>query len=161
MCLAAVRRVARGGVLLALLFGSGKAMAAAPSTFGTTVGHTLLCLNQLDAHFFYAYLQQAFGPPYKHDGGAYWFKADANLWGAPVTDMLVSDDASPFSFLAAVVDVTPELLDEAIAAGMGFRHRAQDASPFPVRQANPGSQIVYFQKKAKIFCAKSKQLRPY
>mgnify|MGYP003384836975 CR=1 FL=1 len=146
--------------LLACALISRNVFALAPSTFGTTVGHTLLCLNQLDSYFFYDYFKTAFGKPYKHEGGAYWFKADATLWGAPVTDVLVSDDESHFSFLAAVLDVTPEKLDESVIEAAGIHHQKLDSSKFPVRQANPGSQIVYFQKKSKIFCAKSKLLRP-
>lgn len=134
--------------------------AAAPSTFSTTVGNTLLCLNQLDSYFFYDYFRSAFGKPYKQEGGAYWFKADATLWGAPITDVLVSDDPSLFSFIAAVADVPPERLEAAVVEAMGVRHQVMDGSKFPVRQALPGSQIVYFQKKSKIFCAKSKQIRP-
>ncbi len=134
--------------------------AAVPSTFSTTVGHTLLCMNQLDSHFFYDYFRSAFGKPYKQEGGAFWFKADTTLWGAPVTDVLVSDDPSLFSFIAAVVDLPPDRLDAAVVESMGIHHQVMDASKFPTRQAFPGSQIVYFQKKSKIFCAKSKQLRP-
>jgi len=80
--------------------------------------------------------------------------------GAPITDVLVSDDPSLFSFIAAVADVPPERLETAVAETMGIRHQAMDRSKFPVRQALPGSQIIYFQKKSKIFCAKSKQIRP-
>ena len=134
--------------------------AAVPSTFSTTVGHTLLCMNQLDSYFFYDYFRTAFGKPYKQEGGAYWFKADTTLWGAPITDVLVSDDPSLFSFIAAVADVPPERLDAAVVEAMGIHHQVMDGSKFPMRQAYPGSQIVYFQKKSKIFCAKSKQLRP-
>lgn len=139
---------------------AGYGHAATPSTFGNTVGNTLLCLNQLNSSFFYDYFQQAFGKPYKREGGAYWFKADANLWGAPVTDVLVNDEASNFSFIAAVADVTPEQLDEAVGNVMGIHHQKIEAGQTPTRQAFPGSQIIYFKKKSKIFCAKSKWLPP-
>ncbi|HZV67191.1 MAG TPA: hypothetical protein VFG03_20055, partial [Telluria sp.] len=80
---------------------------AAPSTFGPVIGSALLCRSHLDNAYFYSYLSAAFGPSYKHEGGAYWFKADATLWGAPVTDVMVSDDTSELVFLAAVTDSTP------------------------------------------------------
>ncbi|MBI3231311.1 MAG: hypothetical protein HYZ45_14445 [Burkholderiales bacterium] len=136
-------------------------LAAAPSTFSTTVGHTLLCMNQLDEQYFYNYFFQAFGKPYKHDGGAYWFKADATLWGAPIKDVLVSDEQSLYSFIAAVADVPPEKLEAAVVDAMGIRHQVMEAGKFPLRQSAPGSQIVYFQKRSKIYCVKSKYLRPY
>ncbi|WP_338845764.1 hypothetical protein V8J88_18805 [Massilia sp. W12] len=140
---------------------AGGARAAAPSTFGVTVGHALLCLNQLDEAWYYDYLQNAFGKPYKREGGAWWFKSDASLWGAPVTDVLVSEPNSDFSFLAAVVDVTPEVLSEAVQAGSGIPYAKVQSGPYPMRQSNPGSQIIYFQRKAKIFCAKNRFLRPW
>lgn len=147
-------------VMGGLFTASGDCQAAPPSTFGTTVGYTLLCLNPLDEIFFRYYLIQSFGKPYKREGGAYWFKTDANLWGFPVTDMLVSDESSNYTFLAAVLDAKPDKLSEAILANAGIRHNAIGTSRFPVRQSAPGSQIIHFQQKSKIFCAKSRYLVP-
>ena len=131
---------------------------AAPSTFGPVIGSALLCRSHLDNAYFYAYLTTAFGPSYKHEGGAYWFKADGNLWGAPVSDVLVSDDSSDLVFVGAVSDTAPDKLDEAIRAAVGVAHKAADSSTFPVRQSIPGSRIVYFNNKSKIYCAKYKPL---
>jgi hypothetical protein len=158
------------------LFGSGSAMAAraalaavcvitppaiaAPSTFGPVIGNALLCRSHLDNAYFHSYLSSAFGPSYKHEGGAWWFKADGTLWGAAVTDIMVSDDTSELVFVAAVTEATPEQLEEAIRTAAGTRHRAQDASAFPIRQSAPGSQIVYFKNMSKIYCAKYKPLPP-
>jgi hypothetical protein len=161
------------------LFGSGLAMAAraalaaacaafaitplaiaAPSTFGPVIGNALLCRSHLDNAYFYSYLSSAFGPSYKHEGGAWWFKAEGSLWGAAVTDIMVSDDTSELVFVGAVTEATPEQLDEAIRVAVGTRHRAQDGSAFPIRQSAPGSQIVYFNKQSKIYCAKYKPLPP-
>jgi hypothetical protein len=131
---------------------------AAPNTFGPVIGSALLCRSHLDNAYFYAYLSTAFGPSYKHEGGAYWFKADGNLWGAPVTDVLVSDDSSELVFVGAVSEIAPDKLDEAIRNAAGVRHLAADASKYPVRQSRPGSKIVYFKDKSKIYCAQYKPL---
>jgi hypothetical protein len=152
-----VRRAAFAGALLWL---GAPAAGAAPSTFGPVIGNALLCRSHLDNAYFHSYLTSAFGPSYKHEGGAWWFKADGTLWGAPVTDVMVSDDTSELVFVGAVTDVTPVKLDEAIRAAAGTRHRPQDGSAFPVRESAPGSRIVYFNDKAKIYCAKYKQLPP-
>jgi hypothetical protein len=112
-----------------------------PSTFGQVVGNAVLCIDQIDNKAFYAYLLTAFGPAYKHEGGAYWFRTDATLWGAPITDVIVSDDTSPLVF-------------------MGLRFNKLDNSAFPVRGSVPGSKIVYFRSKAKVYCAKYKPLPP-
>ena len=133
---------------------------AAPSTFSQVIGSALLCRSQLDSAYFYGWLRDNFGPSYKQEGGAHWFKVEANLWGAPVNEVMVSDDSSEVVFLAAVIDMAPDKLDEAIRVQAGPRHRPQDAGQYPVREAQPGSQIVYFKDKSKIFCLKYKPLPP-
>ncbi len=134
------------------------AAAAAPSTFGPVIGSALLCRSHLDNAYFYSYLSTAFGPSYKHEGGAYWFKADGNLWGAPVTDIMLSDDTTDLVFVGAVSELAPDKLDEAIRGAVGVRHDATDASAYPMRRSLPGSRIVYFKEKSKIYCAQYKPL---
>jgi len=130
------------------------------STFGSIVGNAILCRSATDNAYFYSYLLAAFGPAYKQEGGAHWFRADASLWGTTITDVIVSDDSSALVFVGAVADATPEKLDEAIAAAAGLHHMKADQSAFPVREAAPGSKIVYFNTKSKIYCAKYKALPP-
>ncbi len=132
--------------------------AAAPSTFGPVIGSAILCRSHLDNAYFHAYLTSAFGPSYKREGGAYWFKADGTLWGAPVTDILLSDDSSDWVFVGAVTDSTPAALGASIRAAVGVQYDAFDKSPSPVLQSKPGSKIVNFKAKSKIFCAKYKPL---
>lgn len=134
------------------------AATAAPTTFGPVIGSALLCRSHLNNAYFYDYLSSAFGPSYKHEGGAYWFKADGNLWGAPVTDILLSDDSTDLVFVGAVSEVAPDKLDEAIRAAVGVRHVALDRSAYPVRASVADSKIVYFKAKSKIYCAKYKPL---
>ena len=133
----------------------------APSTFGTIFGNALLCIDQVDSAYFHDYLSTSFGPPYKREGGAYWFRAAAaRLWGIEATDVIVSDDSSALVFVAAVLEATPEELDLAISSSVGVRHIAVDQSAFPVRQARPGSKIAYFNTRSKIYCLRYKQLPP-
>lgn len=144
--------------LLALAAAMPVAAHAAPSTFGPVIGSAILCRSQLDNAYFHDYLVNAFGPSYKHEGGAYWFKAEGTLWGAPVTDIMISDDTSELVFVAAVADTTPDKLEESIHKAVGVRHLSVDGSRYPVRASNPGSKIVYFKTKSKIYCAKYKPL---
>ena len=95
--------------LAALLACAGSGAWAAPSTFGPVIGSALLCRSHLDNKYFLSYLTSAFGPSYKREGGAYWFKADGLLWGTPVTDILLSDDSSELVFVGAVTDAAPGL----------------------------------------------------
>ena len=157
-CNGAGPRLWRRRACALVLLGVAAAAAAAPSTFGPVIGSALLCRSHLDNAYFYTYLTSAFGPSYKREGGAYWFKADCNLWGAPVSDVIVSDDTSELVFVGAVSDSAPDKLEQAIRAAAGVGHRVADKSTFPVRQSIPGSRIVYFNNKSKIYCAKYKPL---
>jgi hypothetical protein len=142
------------------LTAAAPAAAVAPSTFGNVIGQGLLCLSQLDSGYFYNYLMTNFGQPYKHEGNAYWFKTPASLWDAPVSEVLVSDKDSPERFIAAVADVTPEVLTGAIADAMQISFRATSLYANPVRMSQAASTIIYYGKKSKIFCAKAKVLQP-
>ena len=154
-----MRRAA--GVLLAFACSGGQVQAQAlPSTFGPVIGGALLCRSQLDNAYFHSWLTTAFGPSYKHEGGAYWFKGDATLWGKQVRDLMVSDDTNPMVFIAAVIESKPEELEEAIHASAGVRHKAVDASQYPLRASNPGSVIAYHMDKSKIYCSRYKSLPP-
>jgi len=153
---------------LVLLFASGRASAQAPdkqlSTFGPVIGSALLCRSHLDNGYFYSWLQAAFGAPYKHEGGAYWFRTgEATLWGTPVTEVMVSDDTSELVFVAAVAEAPPDQLEQAIRGAAGVRHLAADASTYPLRVSNAGSTIAYYNVagKSKIYCAKFKALPPH
>jgi hypothetical protein len=148
----------RQAVLPALLLCAPLAQAL-PSTFGPVIGSALLCRSHLDNGYFYSYLQAAFGPSYKHEGGAYWFRApNASLWGMPVSEVMVSDDTSPLVFVGAVAEGTPDKLEQAIRGMAGVRHLAVDASRYPLRVSRPGSTIAYFNTKSKIYCARFKPL---
>jgi len=136
------------------------AAMAAPSTFGPVIGSALLCRSHLDNAYFHAYLTQAFGPAHKHEGGAYWFRAEATLWGAQVEQVMVSDDTSNVVFVAAVIDSSPEELEKSVRAGAGVVFKPLDASRYPLRKSNPGSTIAYANDKSKIYCAKFKPQPP-
>ena len=142
--------------LCALL--AAPAALAAPSTLGPVIGSALLCRSHLDNSYFYSWLSNAYGPSYKHEGGAYWFKADGNLWGEQVAEIMVSDDSSELVFIGAVTETTPDQLTESIRKSVGVRHEAQGASAFPLRASRQGSSIVYFANKSKIFCARYKPI---
>lgn len=157
-------RASRSAALLAALLAwpgaaSAQAQDKQPSTFAPVIGAALLCHGQIDNAYFYDYLKTRFGPPYKHDGGAWWFRTgEATLWGAPVSEVMVSDDTSELAFVAAVAEVPPDELEQAIRKSAGIRHLAADGSAYPLRISAPGSTIAYYNAKSKIYCAKFKPL---
>jgi hypothetical protein len=153
----------RASLLAALLACAGAAKAQTadkqPSTFAPVIGAALLCRDQIDNAYFYNYLKTAFGPPYRHAGGAWWFRTgEATLWGAPVSEVMVSDDSSELAFVAAVAEVPPDELEQAVRKAAGVRHLAADGSAYPLRISAPGSTIAYYNTKSKIYCAKFKPL---
>lgn len=131
------------------------------STFGPVIGSALLCRDQIDNKYFHSWLTAHFGAPYKHEGGAYWFRTgEATLWGTPVTEVMVSDDTSELAFLAAVAEVPPDQLEQAVRSASGLRYVPADGSPYPLRISAAGSTIAYYNSKSKIYCAKFKPLPP-
>ena len=150
-------RLAAFAALIVFLLGSLPAQAM-PSTFSQVIGNALLCRSHLDNRYFHDYLTTAFGPAYKREGGAWWFKVEATLWGAEVKEVMVSDDSSDLVFIAALTESTPEELEGAIRAATGIAYRPLDASPYPLRVSKPGSTIAYMNDKSKIYCKKFKSL---
>ncbi|SFD47728.1 hypothetical protein [Massilia yuzhufengensis] len=146
-------------IALATALASGCLPARAmPSTFGPVIGNALLCRSHLDNRYFHDYLTTNFAPAYKREGGAYWFKVDATLWGAEVKEVMVSDDSSERVFIGALTESTPEELEAAIRAASGGAFKVADASRFPLRVSNRGSTIAYMNDKSKIYCSKFKSL---
>jgi len=142
------------GVLLMMAPYPGAALAA-PSTFSTTIGPALLCLDQIDPFYFWSYLNQFFGPPYKNEGGAYWFKVQTTLWGAPISDVLVSDGSGQVIFLAAAFTNTkPVALSNAISGNTGIGYTNSEPIQYSPMMSNLGSKIIYFKQDSKIFCSK-------
>ena len=133
---------------------SGSALAEAPSTFGTTIGSALLCLDQIDPFYFWSYLNEFFGAPYKKEGGAYWFKVQTSLWGATISDVMVSDGSGQLMFLAAAASTKPDKLSEAIISSTGIGYTKNDTSQYSPMMSNLGSKIVFFNQNSKIYCAK-------
>lgn len=145
-----------GAALLVTIQGNaaGAEKGEIPSTFGTTIGSGLLCVDQIDPFYYWSYMNQFFGPPYKREGGAYWFKVTATLWGATITDVLVSDGDNQQVFLAASFKDSPAKLADAISASTGIRHVNEESFKFSPLRSSVGSKIIYFDKNSKIYCAK-------
>lgn len=139
---------------------SGTARAEVPSTFSTTIGSALLCLDYIDPFYFWSYLNSFSGPPYKKEGGAYWFKVQASLWGAPISDVMVSDGSGNLMFLAAVATTKPEKLSESITASAGFGYTKDNLSAYSPLMSNMGSKIVFFGQNSKVYCAKYNPNKP-
>jgi hypothetical protein len=144
------------GVLLTLAACPPPALAAderAPSTFSTMVGPALLCMDHVDPFYFWSYLNRFFGPPYKNEGGAYWFKVKAQLWGVPVSDVLVSDGTDPLVFLAAAMEAKPDALSAAIMGDAGIAYTNEGIAQYSPKSSGKGGKIIYFGQNSKIYCA--------
>lgn len=130
------------------------AAGAPASTFGTTIGSGLLCLDQIDPFFFWSYLKESFGVPYKQESGAYWFKVQTSLWGMQVSDILVSDGSGQLVFLAATFKAKPDALSDAILGSTGIGYMKDGAMRYSPLESGLGSRIVYAGQDSRIYCAK-------
>jgi hypothetical protein len=147
----------RSAAALLLALAAVPGAAALPSHFGVTVGFALLCHDQISPGYFRDYLKQYFGAPARYEGGAYWYKTKgAQLWGSPVTEVFVSDGASDYAFLGALVKAAPPALAKAIEAQpeYGVWHfTATGSAPFSPLRAPSGAQIVFKgAAESKIYC---------
>jgi hypothetical protein len=147
-----------GKLLGVMVLGNVGFALAQDSTFSTTVGMAVLCLDDVEPGFFFNYLNNV-KPPYKREQGAYWFKVTGAFFGAPVSEVFVSDGSSRYSFVGMVSSLAPVELAAAIAVGApaGGNFRSSDpADKYSIFVSPAGSQIVYQGKKGKIFCRRDR-----
>ena len=155
LLLAVIKRAVAIAALLLIVLVAGVARAAEPPTsFGSTIGPALLCIDQIDPFYFWSYLNQFFGPPYKREGGAYWFKVQGTLWGAAINEVMVSDGANEQVFLAASFKEAPAKLADAISEVTGIRHINEVPFKYTPLISSLGSKIIYAGQNSKIYCAK-------
>lgn len=121
----------------------------------------MLCLGDVEPGFFVNYLSNV-KPAYKREQGAYWFKVAGEFFGAPISEVFVSDGSSRHSFVGMVSSLAPVELAAAIAegapAGGSFRS-INPADKYSMLVSPAGSQIVYQGKKGKIYCRRDRILQ--
>lgn len=121
--------------------------------FGVTIGPAVLCRDMLDMKFFYDYLSANFGPHYKQEQGAYWFKAGVQLFGQDVDEIFMSDQSSNWIFVGVVFKAKPDALAKALLASAGTVFVKTDAgykySPY---QSQGVSEILWRDNGAKLLC---------
>ncbi len=147
-------------VLAGMPVAAGPTAPPMPSTFNTTIGDALLCLDALDPAYFYQYLQTWFGAPYQHSGGGWWFRTPSNakLWNVRITSIIVSDNTANLRFIAAETDVSTDKLAQAIHDAAGLVYQPGNPGKWPLLVSNTGSTIAWEQDKSKIYCAKNRLL---
>ena len=145
--------------LLGILFLVNVGFALAQdSTFPTTVGMAVLCLDDVEPGFFFNYMSNV-KPAYKREQGAYWFKVAGSLFGAPVSEVFVSDGSSRHSFVGMISSLAPIELAAAIAVGAPAGGNFRSINPvdkYSILVSPAGSQIVYQGKTGKIFCRRDR-----
>lgn len=128
--------------------------AAAPTTFGTTVGSAMLCNDDIDPVYFKQYLGTFFKAAYKTEGDAYWFKVNTNLFGMKIKDVFVSTEDSAYAFLGATIEEDLQAAQKKLleATGLNFQ---PEAAGSPYFRSPPGSYLVsYGPKQTKLFCVR-------
>ena len=144
--------------VMGLAIASG--VGAQDSTFSTTFGTAILCLDDLAPGHFYNTLRLR-QPPYKIEDGAYWFKSTEQLFGAPLTDVFISDGSSRYDFVGAVSSLSPvelaAVVSVAAPAGGSFK-RLNRTERYSIFVSRTGSEIAYHGKKGKIYCRRDRIL---
>ena len=138
----------------ALVFITSNSYALGPKPdFGVTVGPAILCRDKLDMRFFYDYLKASFGAPYKRDQNAYWFRAQAQLFGKETKEIFISDQSSDWIFVGVVFKSKPDDLAKAVQENAGTRFYKTNAgyqySPY---QAQGTSEIMWQTNDSKLLC---------
>lgn len=131
---------------------------AQESTFSTTLGTAILCLDDVEPGFFYNYMVKI-KPAYKREQGAYWFKTTTQLFGAPVTEVFVSDGSSPHHFVGIVSSLPPDQLATAVSANApagGEFKKKDDKDKYSVYVSRTGSVIAFQGKFGKIYCRRDR-----
>ena len=121
--------------------------------FSVTVGPAILCRDKLDMKFFYDYLSASFGPAYKREQGAYWFRAKAQLFGKDIKEIFISDQSSDWVFVGAIFNAKPDDLAQAVQASAGtvFAKSASSYRYSPY-QSQGTSEIMWQTNDAKLLC---------
>ena len=121
--------------------------------FGVTLGPAVLCRDKLEIKYLYDYLGASFGPAYKREQGAYWFRTKAQLFGKDLVEVFVSDQSSEWDFVGAVFKVKPDELATAVQTAVGpiFVKTATGYQYSPY-QAQGSSEIMWQNRSAKLLC---------
>jgi hypothetical protein len=121
--------------------------------FGVTVGPAILCRDMLDMKFFYDYLSASFGPAYKREQGAYWFRAKAQLFGKDIKEVFISDQSSDWVFVGAIFNAKPDEIAKVVQTEVGTNFiktvKGYQYSPY---QSQGTSEIMWQDKDAKLLC---------
>jgi hypothetical protein len=121
--------------------------------FGVIIGPAALCRDRLDMKFYYDYLTASFGPSYKREQGAFWFKAKAQLFGQEVKEIFISDQSSNWAFVGVIFNAKPDDLAKSVQAAAGSIHTKNSASyQYSPYQAQGTSEIMWQDKNAKLLC---------
>ncbi len=128
------------------------------TTFATTVGTAVLCLDDVEPGFFRNYMT-AIKPAYKKEQGAYWFKASADMFGATVTEVFVSDETSAYRFVGVLTSLSPDQLAETVnkAAIAGVAFKKDNPKDRYSTYTSPTGSIIAFQgKNGKMYCRRDR-----
>lgn len=144
--------IALAAFTLAVIAPDARALGA-KTDFSVTIGPAVLCRDKLEMKYLYDYLSASFGPAYKQEQGAYWFRTKTQLFGKDLVEVFVSDQSSEWEFVGAVFKIKPEELAKAVqtAAGPIFVKTTSGYQYSPYH-AQAMSEIMWQDKNAKLLC---------
>jgi hypothetical protein len=139
---------------MVLTFVMNDCLALGPKPdFGVMIGSAILCRDRMDMKFYYDYLKSSFGPQYKQEQGAYWFRARAQLFGKETQEVFISDQSSDWVFIGVVFKTKPDDLAKAVrdSAGTVFNKTVSGYQYSPY-QSQGMSEIMWQTNNSKLLC---------
>jgi hypothetical protein len=145
-------RICLCGAAFAFVASDSNALGPKPD-FGVTIGPAILCRDQMDMKFYYDYLKASFGPSYKQEQGAYWFRAQAQLFGKQTKEVFISDQSSEWVFVGVVFKTKPDDLAKAVQENAGtIFYKTNSGYQYSPYQAQGTSEIMWQTNDSKLLC---------
>lgn len=115
-----------------------------------SIASAVSCNQDMDSGFYNAEFTKQFGPPFKTEGEAVWYKANGELYGSNIREVFVSSSKN-YSFIGVVLEEKPETVIENIKTSRTVPTNVFLSSNGWV--GADGRNIMWHEQKyTKIFC---------
>lgn len=90
-----------------------------PSNFEVKIGGAISCDDNVNADYLIEYMNKFFGSPEKTEGGAYWWRLNAQLFNTPILFVFISQRGSGYDFIGATFKDAPEAVMARVTERLG------------------------------------------
>jgi hypothetical protein len=115
------------------------------------IASAISCNSDMNNGYYMPVFTKQYGTPYKFEGGAAWFHASGELYGAQIKDVFVSS-IKEYNFVGVVLDGPPEPVIEQIRTSRMIPTTIQPVENQGWVGADGRKIMWHEQKNTKIFC---------